>query len=225
MGNQIGLSYQAGELDTANVSGVKMTEALGNVYLVRHGETVWSLSGQHTGRTDIALTARGEQDARRLGERLRGLTHVRVFTSPRLRARQTCELAGFGSAAQVDEELAEWDYGEYEGLRTAEIRAARPGWFLFRDGCPGGESVDQVGERGDRVLARLRAAGGDVLVFTHGHMSRVLTARWLGLPPGDARLFLCLAGSLGILGYEHSNRDEPVIRLWNDTSHLDPSTR
>lgn len=197
-----------------------MADTLGNLYLVRHGETEWSLTGQHTGRTDIPLTPHGEQNARKLGERLRGLTFATAFTSPRLRAKQTCDLAGFGAVAIVDEDLAEWDYGEYEGLKTSEIRQKRPGWFLFRDGCPGGESVEQVGARADRVLARLQAVGGDVVVFSHGHMTRVLAARWLGLPPNHARYFLCSAGAVGILSHEHNSGDEPALKLWNDTGHL-----
>lgn len=197
-----------------------MSVSLGNVYLVRHGETEWSLTGQHTGRTDIPLTARGERDARNLGERLRGRTFAKVFVSPRLRARQTCELAGLADVAIVDPELAEWDYGDYEGLKTVEIRERNPGWFLFRDGCPGGESVEQVESRADRVIARLRSVGGDAAVFSHGHMTRVLAARWLGLPTMAGRYLLCSAGALGILGYEHHHPDEPAISLWNDVGHL-----
>lgn len=186
------------------------------VYLARHGETAWTLSGQHTGRTDIALTPRGEADARRLGERLVGQSFAIVLTSPLQRARRTCELAGFGDRAAIEPDLREWDYGEFEGLKTAEIRERRPDWRLFRDGCPGGETASQVGVRADGVIARLRAASGDVLVFSHGHLLRVLTARWLGLPPDAGRLFLCDPTSLGNLGYEHDMPDEPVLRLWND---------
>src|SRR5437763_13547469 len=156
---------------------------LSAIYLVRHGETAWSLSGQHTGLTDLPLTERGEHNARRLGERLQGHTFARVFTSPLRRARRSCELAGFGPAAVVDPDLVEWNYGAYEGRKTADIRKERPDWHLFRDGCPGGESVQAVGARADRVLARLRAAGGDVLVFSSGRFLRVLAARWLGLDP------------------------------------------
>jgi probable phosphoglycerate mutase len=198
-----------------------MSTALPRIYLARHGETAWSVSGQHTGRTDIPLTERGEQNARRLGERLRGLRFALVLTSPLQRARRTCELAGFTPTA-VEPDLAEWDYGAYEGRRTEEIRRERPGWDLFRDGCPGGESVAEIGARADRVLARLRDAPGDVLVFAHGHIVRVLAARWLGLPPGDARLFLCGTASLGILGHEHNSPGEPVLALWNDDRHLGP---
>src|SRR5205807_847369 len=148
-----------------------------------------TVSGQHTGLTDIPLTERGERNARRLGERLKGLSFVRVCTSPLQRARKTCELAGFGAAATVDKDLVEWNYGAYEGKTTADIRKERPDWQLFRDGCPGGESVQAVGARADRVVARLRAAGGDVLVFSSGHFLRVLAARWLGLDPSAGRLF------------------------------------
>ena len=189
------------------------------VYLARHGETEWSVSGQHTGRTDIPLTARGEQDAQRLARRLAGVTFAKIFTSPLARARRTCELAGFGGAAEVDADLQEWDYGAYEGRRTVDIRQERPDWYLFRDGCPGGESVEAIGTRADRVVARLRAIEADVLVFGHGHILRVLTARWLGLPPGEARLFVLSTAALSILGYEHALH-EPAIRLWNDNRHV-----
>jgi probable phosphoglycerate mutase len=198
-----------------------MSTALPNIYLARHGETTWSASGQHTGRTDIPLTERGEENARRLGERLRGLHFAVVLTSPLQRARRTCELAGF-TPTRVDPDLAEWDYGAYEGRRTEEIQRERPDWYLFRDGCPGGESVVDIGARADRVLAQLRAASGDVLVFAHGHIIRVLAARWLGLPPGDARLFLCGTASLGLLSHEHNSALEPVLALWNDDRHLRP---
>ena len=197
-----------------------MSTALPIVFLARHGETAWSLTGQHTGRTDLPLTERGERNARALGERLKGLKFDKVFTSPLLRARRTCELAGFGSVAAVDQDLVEWDYGEYEGRRTSEIRAERPGWQLFRDGCPGGESPDHVGARADRVLTRLRGARGDVLLFSSGHFLRVLAARWVGLEPAGGRLFLLSTASLSALGYEH-NVCQPVICLWNDTRHAE----
>jgi broad specificity phosphatase PhoE len=196
-----------------------MSESLPEVYLARHGETAWTITRQHTGRTDIPLTDRGERNARSLGERLRGLTFARVFVSPLQRARRTAELAGFAGSAEVDPDLMEWDYGECEGLTTAEIRRIRPGWDLFRDGCPGGESVEAVGARADRLIARLRPIEGRTILFGHSHFFRVLTARWLGLPPGDGRYFLLGTASLSILGYEHSI-DEPVIRLWNDDWHV-----
>jgi len=196
-----------------------VSEVLPVIYLARHGETAWSLSGQHTGLTDLPLTERGERNARRLGERLKGLTFVNVFTSPLKRAARTCELAGFGLVAEIDHDLVEWNYGQYEGVRTAEIHKQRPDWQLFRDGCPGGESPDQVGSRADRVVSRVRAVQGDVLLFSSGHFLRVLAARWLGLEPGAGRYFLLATASLSALGYEH-NRSQPVIQLWDDTRHV-----
>jgi probable phosphoglycerate mutase len=189
------------------------------IYLARHGETAWTLTGQHTGLTDLPLTERGGQNARALGERLMGLNFGKVFTSPLQRAARTCELAGFGTMAEVDRDLLEWDYGQYEGRRTAEIHAERPDWQLFRDGCPGGESPDQVGARADRAISRLRALQGDVLLFSSGHFLRVLAARWLGLEPAAGRFFLLSTASLSALGYEH-NLCQPVIRLWDDTRHV-----
>ena len=202
-----------------------MSESLPSVYLARHGETAWSLSGQHTGLTDLPLTERGERNARALGERLRELTFAKVFTSPLQRATRTCELAGFEPVAEVDRDLIEWNYGQYEGRRTAEILAERPDWQLFRDGCPGGETPAQVGARADRVISRLRALASpatstpsDVLLFSSGHFLRVLAARWLGLEPAIGKCFFLSTASLSALGYEH---DWPVIRLWNDTQHVD----
>jgi probable phosphoglycerate mutase len=196
-----------------------MSETLPVLYLARHGETAWSLSGQHTGLTDLPLTDRGEANARRLGGRLAGLRFAKVLASPLVRAARTCELAGFGAAAETDRDLVEWDYGEYEGRRTGDIRATRPDWDLFRDGCPGGESPHQVGARADRVIARVRAVRGDVLAFSSGHFLRVLAARWLGLEAVAGRYFLLGTASLSALGYEHGAR-EPVIRLWDDTRHV-----
>ena len=196
-----------------------MTEALPLFYLGRHGETAWSVSGQHTGRTDLPLTAGGERQAQALGERLRGLVFAQVLTSPSQRAVRTCELAGFGAAAEIDPDLAEWDYGDYEGRRTAEILTERPDWQLFRDGAPGGESPGQIGARADQAVARIRAVHGNVLVVSSAHISRVLAARWLGLPPSGGRHYVLSTASLSVLGYEH-NLTEPVIRLWNDTGHL-----
>ena len=197
-----------------------MSEALPVIYLARHGETAWSLSGQHTGRTDLPLTERGERNARALGERLRGLTFAKVFTSPWKRAVRTCELAGFGAVAEIDPDLVEWDYGQYEGRRTAEIHMERPDWQLFRDGCPGGESPGQIGARADRVVGRVRAVKGDVLIFSSGHFLRVLAARWLGLDAAGGRYLLLGTASLSALGYEH-NLAEPAIRLWNDDRHVE----
>jgi broad specificity phosphatase PhoE len=189
------------------------------IYVARHGETAWSLSGKHTGRTDLPLTERGEQNARRLGERLRGLIFGKVYTSPLQRAARTCELAGFGAVAEVDHDLVEWRYGDYEGLRTSEIRQKSPDWRLFRDGCPGGESPEQVGSRADRVVRRARAVAGNVLIFSSGHFLRVFSARWLKLEPGAGTHFLLGTAGLCVLGYEH-DLTEPAIRLWNDTRHV-----
>jgi probable phosphoglycerate mutase len=197
-----------------------MSQLLPKVYLARHGETEWSLSGQHTGRTDIPLTPRGEENARQLGERLKGLTFARVFHSPLQRAKRTCELAGYGAGALVEPDLLEWDYGEYEGIKTVEIRQKRPGWDLFRDGCPGGESPDQVAARADRLIQNLRSISGDVIVFSHGHFLRMLATRWLRLPPIEARRFLLGTAALCILGYEHNHIDEPALLLWNATRHV-----
>jgi probable phosphoglycerate mutase len=190
-----------------------------NVYLGRHGETEWSLSGQHTGRTDLPLTPRGEANARRLGRRLAGWTFARVFTSPLRRAMRTCELAGFAGVAEVDADLVEWDYGRFEGLRTAEIHAQAPGWNVFRDGGPGGESPADVTARADRVVQKIRAVNGDVLLFSSGHFLRALAARWLGLDVTAGRFLALDTASLSILGYEH-HLDDKIIRLWNDVGHL-----
>ena len=196
-----------------------MTEALPVVYLARHGETAWSVSGQHTGLTDLPLTQRGERNARQLGERLRGLVFAKVFTSPLQRAVRTCELAGFQAIAEVDRDLLEWDYGRYEGRRTDEIRAERPDWQLFRDGCPGGESPAQVASRADLVVSRVRAIQGGVLLFSSGHILRMLGVRWLGLEPANGGRFLLSTASLSALGYEH-DLSQPAIRLWNETRHV-----
>jgi probable phosphoglycerate mutase len=198
-----------------------MSGVLPIVYLARHGETAWSLTGQHTGLTDLPLTERGERNASRLQQRLKGLTFVKVFTSPLQRARRTCELAGFGAVAEIDPDLLEWNYGEYEGRRTADIRAERPDWQLFRDGCPGGESPAQVAARADRAVSRLRAVPGDVLLFSSGHFLRALAARWIGLElTAHARSFMLSTASLSALGYEDS-LSRPVVRLWNETRHVE----
>jgi len=198
-----------------------MSEAFPIIYLARHGETAWSLTGQHTGLTDLPLTERGERNASRLRQRLAGLTFAKIFTSPLQRARRTCELAGFGGLAEVDDDLLEWNYGEYEGRRTSEIRAERPGWQLFRDGCPGGESPAQVTARADRAVSRLRAVQGDVLLFSSGHFLRVLAVRWIGLElTVHARSFMLTTASLSALGYEVS-LSQPVVRLWNETRHVE----
>jgi broad specificity phosphatase PhoE len=192
---------------------------LPSIYLARHGETAWSISGQHTGLTDLPLTPQGEENAKRLGERLKTLKFSKVFTSPLKRAARTCELAGFGGVAEVDRNLVEWNYGDYEGLRTAEIHAKRPDWQLFRDGCPGGESPQQIGVRANGVVERLRAINGNVLVFSSGHFLRVLAAHWLGLETAGGRFLMLSTASLSILSYEN-NLAQPAIKLWNDTSHL-----
>jgi len=193
-----------------------MSDALPVVYLARHGETGWTISRQHTGVTDLPLTAQGEAEAVRLGERLEGLTFAAVLTSPLRRAVRTCELAGVGAAAEVEPDLVEWNYGTYEGRTSADIRAERPDWQLFRDGCPGGESPEQIGARADRVVRRVRAIEGNALLFSSGHFLRVFAARWLGLAPGAGQYFLLGTASLSAVGYEH-DRSEPVIRLWNAT--------
>jgi probable phosphoglycerate mutase len=200
-----------------------MSEHLSIVYLARHGETAWTISRQHTGLTDLPLTERGERTARRLGDRLEGLAFAKVLTSPLQRASRTCELAGFKAVAEVDKDLVEWDYGEYEGRRTAEIRAERPDWELFRDGCPGGESPHEVAVRADRIVKRVREVSGNVLVFTSGHFLRVLATRWLGLEPSvNSKFFMLSTASLSALGYEH-DVTRPVIRLWNETRHVEMS--
>jgi len=198
-----------------------MSKALPVVYLARHGETAWTISHQHTGRTDLPLTPQGEAEAKRLGQRLEGLTFASVLTSPLQRAVRTCELAGFGAAAETDPDLVEWNYGAYEGRTSADIHGERPGWELFRDGAPEGESPEQIGARADRVIRRVRAVDGNTLLFSSGHFLRVFAARWLGLPPGAGRCFFLGTASLSALGYEHDHSD-PVIRLWNEMPHEPP---
>ncbi|WP_428427386.1 histidine phosphatase family protein [Pararhizobium sp.] len=193
-----------------------MSHALPEIHLVRHGQTEWSLSGKHTGRSDIPLTQAGEDAARGLAERMRGLTFPIVWSSPSQRAFNTCTLAGFGAGCVKKDDLAEWDYGAYEGLTTKQILAERPGWQLFRDGCPGGETAADAGERAGRIIRQIREIDGAVLIFSSAHFLRVLAARWLGLPPGDGRRFVLDTASISVLGYEH-DRTEPVIRRWNQT--------
>ena len=196
-----------------------MERTFPTVYLVRHGETAWSLTGQHTGLTDLLLTECGEQNAQRLGKRLAGMTFEKVYTSPLRRAIRTCELAGFGPAAAIDADLVEWNYGKYEGRITDDILAERPDWQLFRDGCPGGESPEQVSDRAGRVVRRIRGLAGNVLLFSSGHILRALAARWLDIEILYAKFFTLSTASVSTLGFE-STRHEPVIMLWNDTSHL-----
>jgi broad specificity phosphatase PhoE len=199
------------------VTGKQST--LPRIYLVRHGETAWSLSGQHTGRTDLPLTGHGEQDARKLTERLHAVNFSRVFSSPLLRARRTSELAGLGEVAEIESDAVEWDYGDYEGQRPADIRKERPNWSIFRDGCPRGELPAQVSNRADRLIARLRTLEGNIAIFSHGQFGRVLGARWIGLPIRQAQHFLLSTASLSILGYGHSLAEEPAIVLWNAVSN------
>jgi probable phosphoglycerate mutase len=190
------------------------------IYLARHGETAWTITGQHTGLTDLPLTAHGENNARRLADRLKGLEFANVLTSPLQRAKRTCELAGFGCRAEIDNDLVEWNYGEYEGLRSVEIRAKRPAWELFRDGAPGGESPAQVAARADKVWERVRNVKGNVLLFSSGHFIRVLAARWIGLEPSlHSNSFLLSTASLSAVGYDR-DLSHPVISLWNDAHHV-----
>src|SRR6185295_14222114 len=201
---------------------VRMAEELPIIYLARHGETEWSLTGRHTGLTDLPLNEAGERNALRLRERLSGLKFNTVFTSPLQRAKRTCELAGFGSVAAIVPDLVEWDYGDYEGRTSAQIHGEWPNWQLFRDGCPGGESPEQVAARADRVVDLVRMAQGDVLLFSSGHFIRVLAARWIGIEPSvHARSFMLSTASLSAFGYENDS-SRPVIRLWNDTHHVIP---
>ena len=185
------------------------------LFLVRHGETEWSLSGRHTGRTDLALTPRGEDEARALRPWVGRIRFAKVLRSPRRRARQTCELTGSGEQAEVEPDLSEWDYGDYEGLRSEDIHKTRPGWNIFRDGCPGGETPGAIGARADRLIGRLRALDGNIALFSHGHFARVLAVRWIGAPLALARNLALGTASLGILGFEARHAETPVIALWN----------
>ncbi|HLY16028.1 MAG TPA: histidine phosphatase family protein [Bryobacteraceae bacterium] len=184
------------------------------IWLIRHGETEWTVSGQHTGRTDIPLTAAGEQHARRIGEYLAGKQFALVLTSPLQRARETCRLAGYGGIAQIDADLSEWDYGAYEGRTSTQIQHDAPGWTIWTAPVPGGETIQQVAARAQRVIGRAAPAEGDVALFAHGHLLRVLTACWLGLPPDAGRFFALGTASVGVLGYERETR---VIARWNVT--------
>ncbi|CAN5490697.1 histidine phosphatase family protein [soil metagenome] len=191
--------------------------SLPRIYFIRHGETAWSLSGRHTGRTDIPLTAHGEDEVRKLADWVARVSFARVFSSPRQRATRTCELVGLVDVAEIEPDLAEWNYGDYEGKRSAEIREVRPDWNIFRDGCPNGESLLQVTERADRLIARLRSLDGDIALFSHAHFGRVLAARWIGLQVIHAQRLLLKTASLSVLSYEHSRADEPAIVVWNAT--------
>jgi broad specificity phosphatase PhoE len=199
--------------------GRRMSDNLPVVYLARHGNTAWTYSGQHTGLTDLPLTPDGERNAVRLGERLKGLTFAKVFTSPLQRAARTCQLAGFGAVAITDPDLVEWNYGKYEGLTSEQILQQRPDWDLFRDGCPGGESPQQIGERADRVIQRIRSVAGNVLLFSSAHFIRVLTGCWLGLGVNGGRYFVLNPASLSAVSYEH-NLSRSVVQLWDDDRHV-----
>jgi broad specificity phosphatase PhoE len=193
------------------------------VYIARHGETAWTITGQHTGMTDLPLTPQGERNALALAPRLAGIRFDKVFSSPLQRARKTCTLAGFGSVAEIDNDLVEWNYGVYEGLRSVDIRAKRPDWELFRDGCPGGESPSDVCARAENVITRIRDINDNVLIFSSGHFIRVLAARWIGLEPSiNSMSFLLSTASVSVVGYD-SGLAKPVIRLWNDTHHVSKS--
>jgi broad specificity phosphatase PhoE len=191
--------------------------AQGELWVVRHGETEWSASGRHTSRTDVPLTEQGRAAAAQLGARLTGISFARVLTSPLTRARETCALAGLGDRAEVVEDLREWDYGADEGLTTAQIREDRAGWTVWADGPRGGESADEVGARADRIVATVRSIEGRVLAFSHGHMSRVIGARWLGLPVTEGAHLRLDTGAISVLGWE---RETPAVLLWNDTGQL-----
>ena len=194
------------------------------LHLLRHGETAWSVTGQHTGRTDLPLTARGETEAQALGARLAGIAFSQVLTSPLKRARQTCALAALPPEAGIEPDLAEWDCGDYEGRLSADIRRERPGWSIFRDGTPQGETPAQIGARADRLIARLRTSTGDIALFTHGHFGRVLAARWIGLSVAQARPFLLSTASHSILCFEPDCPDVPVIGQWNAVASGSPGS-
>src|SRR5215469_4189073 len=196
-----------------------MSSVLPNLYLARHGDTAWTDSHRHTGRTDLPLNEGGEDHARQLGKVLALVPFAHVLTSPLRRVARTCALAGFGAVAEIDRDLLEWDYGPYEGKLTADIHKERPQWQVFRDGCPGGETPNEVGMRADRAVKRARAVQGNVLLFSSGHFLRVLAARWLGLEPAAGRYFLLSTASLSALSYEH-NLSQPAIRLWDDDRHV-----
>ena len=192
-----------------------MSSDLPRLFLARHGDTAWTDSHRHTGRTDLPLNERGEDHARQLGRVLSAVRFVHVFTSPLRRVAGTCRLAGLGEVAEIDPDLLEWDYGVHEGKTTSEIVRERPGWELFRDGCPGGESARDVAERADRFIARVRELDGDVLAFSSGHIIRMIAARWLGVAPDAGRFFFCEPASVGVLSFEHHSPDQPIIYLWN----------
>jgi len=188
-----------------------------SLYLIRHGQTEWSLSGRHTGRTDIPLTAQGEDDARALAPWLKPIQFARIFTSPRQRARRTCELAGLGPQAELEPDLAKWDYGNFEGKRSSDIRNERPDWNVFQDGCPGGEMPAQISDRADRLIARLHTMEGNVALFSHGEFGPALAARWIGLQVIEGQHLLPGTASPSMLGYRATHPEVPVVAMWNAT--------
>ena len=196
-----------------------MSIDLPKLFLARHGDTAWTDSRQRTGRTDLPLNEHGEERARLLGERLGRFSFARVFTSPLQRASRTCALGGYEKVAEIDPDLVEWDYGRFEGKLTRNILKEWSGWEMFRDGCPEGESPQDVATRADRFIAKVRGIDGDVLAFSSAHIIRMIAARWLGLPPGAGRLFFCRPASVGVLAFEHNSREEPIIGLWNHVTH------
>lgn len=200
-----------------------------HIHLIRHGETEWTCSSRHTGRTDIPLTAPGEDEVRKWGKRLCRIPFAHVLTSPLLRARRTCELVGLATDAEIEPDLEEWDYGDYEGLRSVDIRSERPGWDVFRDGCPNGESPEEISARADRLIARLRTMEGNVALFSHGQFGSVLAARWIGLSVVEARHFPLGTASLSILTDDPHHPEVPVLQLWNaaphEAAHLVPASR
>jgi len=209
------LQWRSGARRLAPCDGDRMTSDT-KVCLVRHGETAWSLGGQHTGVTDLALSAHGEDESRALAPRLHAMAFTQVLVSPRLRARQTCELAGLGAASRIEPDLSEWDYGRYEGLRSADIRRENPGWNIWRDGCPGGESPDDVGARADRLIARLSTMHGTVALFSHGQFGVALAVRWIGLALIEGQRFALHTASVSLLGTDPHHVDRRIIELWNE---------
>ncbi len=202
-------------IDEYHADHKHLTNASLRLYLIRHGETEWSLSGRHTGRTDLLLTPSGENEARELGRQLQGIPFAQVLASPLKRALQTCELAGLDKLPELEPDLAEWDYGDYEGLRSAEIRKQRPDWNIYRDGCPGGETPAQLAVRADRLIARLRKLEGNIALFAHGQIGSVLAVRWIGLAVVEAQHFMLGTATLSIFTFDPHHAAVPVIALWN----------